>query len=153
MAVKLRPEETRHSLQDLVGPLGFSDFLFEVLDLRESVVVTPGARPSRISAWRTRERADSTPAHAGMDLLRELADQTGLSAQVTAALADTYHRHGHRNPISVPHGCTPFPDEPVNALPILGALLACSPSPPDNIVVLAISITKRFPRPLEDVDR
>jgi len=29
-------------------------------------------------------------SHAGMGLLRELADQTGLSAQVTAALADTY---------------------------------------------------------------
>ena len=29
-------------------------------------------------------------SHAGMGLLRELADRTGLSAQVTAALADTY---------------------------------------------------------------
>ncbi len=29
-------------------------------------------------------------SHAGMGLLRELADWTGLSAQVTAALADTY---------------------------------------------------------------
>jgi hypothetical protein len=29
-------------------------------------------------------------SHAGMGVLRELADQTGLSAQVTAALADTY---------------------------------------------------------------
>lgn len=29
-------------------------------------------------------------SHAGMALLRELADRTGLSAQVTAALADTY---------------------------------------------------------------
>jgi Transposase DDE domain group 1 len=29
-------------------------------------------------------------SHAGMGLLRELADLTGLSAQVTAALADTY---------------------------------------------------------------
>ncbi|KZS56177.1 IS1380 family transposase [Mycobacterium ostraviense] len=29
-------------------------------------------------------------SHAGMGLLRELADQTGLSAQVTAVLADTY---------------------------------------------------------------
>jgi len=29
-------------------------------------------------------------SHAGMGMLRELADRTGLSAQVTAALADTY---------------------------------------------------------------
>ena len=29
-------------------------------------------------------------SHAGMGLVRELADRTGLSAQVTAALADTY---------------------------------------------------------------
>lgn len=29
-------------------------------------------------------------SHAGMGVLRELADRTGLSAQVTAALADTY---------------------------------------------------------------
>jgi hypothetical protein len=29
-------------------------------------------------------------SHAGMGLLRELANLTGLSAQVTAALADTY---------------------------------------------------------------
>lgn len=29
-------------------------------------------------------------SHAGMGLLRELADQTGLSAQITAALSDTY---------------------------------------------------------------
>ena len=29
-------------------------------------------------------------SHAGMGLLRELAELTGLSAQVTAALADTY---------------------------------------------------------------
>jgi Transposase DDE domain group 1 len=29
-------------------------------------------------------------SHAGMGMLRELADLTGLSAQVTAALADTY---------------------------------------------------------------
>ncbi|MEB3065327.1 transposase, partial [[Mycobacterium] zoologicum] len=29
-------------------------------------------------------------SHAGMGLLRELADHTGLSALVTAALADTY---------------------------------------------------------------
>jgi len=29
-------------------------------------------------------------SHAGMGMLRELADQTGLSAQVTAVLADTY---------------------------------------------------------------
>ena len=29
-------------------------------------------------------------SHAGMGILRELADRTGLSAQVTAALADTY---------------------------------------------------------------
>lgn len=29
-------------------------------------------------------------SHAGMAMLRELADRTGLSAQVTAALADTY---------------------------------------------------------------
>ena len=30
-------------------------------------------------------------SHAGMGLLRELADQTGLSAQFTAVLADTYN--------------------------------------------------------------
>jgi hypothetical protein len=29
-------------------------------------------------------------SHAGIGLVRELADQTGLSAQVSAALADTY---------------------------------------------------------------
>jgi len=29
-------------------------------------------------------------SHAGMAMLRELAELTGLSAQVTAALADTY---------------------------------------------------------------
>ncbi len=29
-------------------------------------------------------------SHAGMGLLRELADLTGLSAQVTTVLADTY---------------------------------------------------------------
>ena len=29
-------------------------------------------------------------SHAGMGMVRELADRTGLSAQVTAALADTY---------------------------------------------------------------
>jgi len=29
-------------------------------------------------------------SHAGMGMLRELADQTGLSAQLTAGLADTY---------------------------------------------------------------
>src|SRR4029078_1979059 len=29
-------------------------------------------------------------SHAGMGLVRELADQTGLSAQVSVALADTY---------------------------------------------------------------
>ena len=31
-------------------------------------------------------------SHAGMGLLRELADATGLSAQVTAVLAGTYNR-------------------------------------------------------------
>jgi hypothetical protein len=35
-------------------------------------------------------------SHAGMSVLRELADQTGLSAQVTTALADTY-----RGPVGV----------------------------------------------------
>jgi hypothetical protein len=29
-------------------------------------------------------------SHAGMAMVREVADRTGLSAQVTAALADTY---------------------------------------------------------------
>lgn len=29
-------------------------------------------------------------SHAGMAMVRELADRTGLSAQITAALADTY---------------------------------------------------------------
>ena len=33
---------------------------------------------------------DGVVSHAGMGMLRELADLTGLSAQVTAALADTY---------------------------------------------------------------
>jgi hypothetical protein len=31
-------------------------------------------------------------SHAGVGMLRELADLTGLSAQVTAALADTLDR-------------------------------------------------------------
>lgn len=30
-------------------------------------------------------------SHAAMGMLREIADRTGLSARVTAALADTYH--------------------------------------------------------------
>ena len=33
---------------------------------------------------------DGVVSHAGVGMLRELADLTGLSAQVTAALADTY---------------------------------------------------------------
>lgn len=32
---------------------------------------------------------DGVESHVGMGMLRELADQTGLSAQVTAALADS----------------------------------------------------------------
>lgn len=44
------------------------------------------------AAQRVKVSADGggVVSHAGMGLLRELADQTGLSAQVTAALADTY---------------------------------------------------------------
>ena len=37
-------------------------------------------------------------SHAGMGMLRELADRTGLSAQVTAALADTYRGRGCTHP-------------------------------------------------------
>lgn len=33
---------------------------------------------------------DGVVSHAGVGLLREVADLTGLSSQVTAALADTY---------------------------------------------------------------
>ena len=39
-------------------------------------------------------------SHAGMGMLRELADLTGLSAQVTAVLADTY-----RGPWMYAPGC------------------------------------------------
>jgi Transposase DDE domain group 1 len=44
------------------------------------------------SASRVKVSADGqgVVSHAGMGMLRELADRTGLSAQVTAALADTY---------------------------------------------------------------
>jgi Transposase DDE domain group 1 len=44
------------------------------------------------SASRVKVSADGhgVVSHAGMGMLRELADCTGLSAQVTAALADTY---------------------------------------------------------------
>ena len=44
------------------------------------------------AAQRVKVSADGhgVVSHAGMGLLRELADQTGLSAQVTTALADTY---------------------------------------------------------------
>ncbi len=45
-----------------------------------------------VAAARVKVSADGhgVVSHAGMGLLRELADVTGLSAQVTAALADTY---------------------------------------------------------------
>lgn len=45
-----------------------------------------------VAASRVKVSADGhgVVSHAGMGLLRELADRTGLSAQVTAALADTY---------------------------------------------------------------
>lgn len=43
------------------------------------------ARPLEVSA-----DGDGVVSHAGMGLLREVADLTGLSEQVTAALADTY---------------------------------------------------------------
>ena len=44
------------------------------------------------SARRVKVSADrhGVVSHTGMGVLRELADMTGLSAQVTAALADTY---------------------------------------------------------------
>jgi hypothetical protein len=43
-------------------------------------------------------------SHAGVGMLREVADLTGLSAQVTAALADTY-----RGPwVHDPGGCSPI---------------------------------------------
>ncbi|GJN98287.1 hypothetical protein NJB1907f44_47820 [Mycobacterium marinum] len=50
-------------------------------------------QPSRLEgASRVKVSADGhgVVSHSGMGLLRELADQTGLSEQVTAALADTY---------------------------------------------------------------
>ena len=45
-----------------------------------------------VAASRVKVSADGhgVVSHAGMGMLRELADRTGLSAQVTAALADTY---------------------------------------------------------------
>ena len=44
------------------------------------------------ASWRVKVSADGrgVVSHAGMGLLRELADLTGLSAQVTELLADTY---------------------------------------------------------------
>ena len=44
------------------------------------------------ASWRVKVSADGrgVVSHAGMGLLRELADLTGLSAQVTEVLADTY---------------------------------------------------------------
>jgi hypothetical protein len=48
----------------------------------KSIAVTPRVKVSA--------DGHGVVSHAGMGLLRELADQTGLSAQVTAALADTY---------------------------------------------------------------
>jgi Transposase DDE domain group 1 len=45
-----------------------------------------------VAASRVKVSADGrgVVSHAGMGMLRELADRTGLSAQVSAALADTY---------------------------------------------------------------
>ena len=41
----------------------------------------------RVKVWAD---GDGVVSHAGMGLLRELADLTGLSGLVTAVLADTY---------------------------------------------------------------
>ena len=53
------------------------------------------AAVSRVSA-----DGQGVVSHAGVGMLREVADLTGLSSQVTAALADTYqgpwtHAPGH----------------------------------------------------------
>ena len=47
-----------------------------------------------VAASRVKVSADGhgVVSHAGMGMLRELADRTGLSAQVTAALADDTYR-------------------------------------------------------------
>lgn len=46
-----------------------------------------------VAARRVKVSADGhgVVSHAGMGMLRELADLTGLSAQVTAVLADAFH--------------------------------------------------------------
>ena len=45
-----------------------------------------------VAVWRVKVSADGhgVVSHTGVGMLREVADLTGLSAQVTAALADTY---------------------------------------------------------------
>ncbi len=53
---------------------------------------TPSQVKNIAAASRVKVSADGhgVVSHAGLGLLRELADRTGLSTQVTAALADTY---------------------------------------------------------------
>ncbi|EUA23975.1 hypothetical protein I553_3463 [Mycobacterium xenopi 4042] len=55
------PEETGRSLENLVGALEFSVFLFKLFDSARLRSRHPGAYPSSMSAWRTQERTDSTP--------------------------------------------------------------------------------------------
>ena len=42
------------------------------------------------AVWRVSADGQGVVSHAGVGMLREVADLSGLSAQVTAALADTY---------------------------------------------------------------
>jgi hypothetical protein len=69
-------------LQGIIGLLYGSKPRLEGTSQVKSIAVAPRVKVSA--------DGHGVVSHAGMAMLRELADQTGLSSQVTAALADTY---------------------------------------------------------------
>ena len=61
LAVELRPEERRRTLEDLIRPAQLAHLLLQLTEPFASAVLTPGAAPSSISACLTQVRTDSTP--------------------------------------------------------------------------------------------
>jgi hypothetical protein len=75
LAVELRPEESRRSRQNLVGPLEFSDLLLEILDPRRRRSADPGNVPvidvglahPRTAPTRSRTRVGERPSARSRD--------------------------------------------------------------------------------------
>ena len=77
-------------------------------------------------------------SHAGMGMLRELADVTGLSAQVTAVLADTYRGPWMYSPGAVFADLAAAVADGADCIDGVGQLCGCllytSPSPRDGLL-------------------